>query len=102
MTNSKLTVIIILMIGVLFGLLHIQKQKDNKVYVIATVDVYHHIAQDPVETLKIETVSQPLVQQAHAEQAPAPKPAPKKPQPVVAKKETVAPPPKDPQKIIKK
>lgn len=102
MTNNKLIFVIVLLTGVLFGLLHIQKQNDNKIYVIATVDVYHHIAQDPVETPKIETVSQPLVQQAHAEQAPAPKPAPKKPQPVVAKKETVAPPPKDPQKIIKK
>ena len=78
------------------GLLHIQKQKDNKVYVIATVDVYHHIAQDPVETPKVETIEKPLVQVAHAEQS-----KPKKTQPIVSKKEIVAPAPKDPQRITK-
>lgn len=82
----------------LFGLLHIQKQKDNKVYVIATVDVYHHIVQDEkpeVQQIVDEPQAQPVIQQAHAESKPAQKP-------VVSKKETVAQPPKDPQRITKK
>lgn len=87
------------MIGVLFGLLHIQKQKDNKVYVIATVDVYHHMVDDRQPDIQKGGEEKPaLVQQAHAES----QPVQKAPQPVIAKKEVVAPAPKDPQRITKK
>lgn len=93
MTNSKLILIILILAWVLFGLLHIEKQKDNKMYVIATVDVYHHIAKDEpvIETVPEDPKPQPLIQQAHAES-----------KPVVSKKETVAQPPKNPQRITKK
>lgn len=97
MTNSKLILIILILAWVLFGLLHIEKQKDNKLYVIATVDVYHHIANDEpvIETVPEDPKPQPLVQQAHAESKPVQKP-------VVSKKETVAQAPANPSRITKK
>jgi hypothetical protein len=64
MTTNKLILTFVVLAGVLFGLVHMENQKENKLFVIATVDVYHHIAHDepgpiPKETAPVINTVQP-------------------------------------------
>jgi len=74
-------------------------KSDEKPLVVATIDTVPAIKEATKIAPEIQPIEKPI------EVKPSPKPATPKvsaPKPVVSKKETVAPPPKDPQRIIKK
>lgn len=84
-------IITILVLLVILAIIEVQEKPKEFTFVVATLDT-------PVPKL---VQNDPIVSEVQAKPDPAPpkKPAPK---PVVSKKETVAPPPSNPQRIYKK